>query len=131
MSLKEYTKLQEIENKSQIAIDFDGVIHKNSKGFFDGTVYDDPIEGSLDSIKKISQNFDIIIFTAKASKDRPLINGKTGKEHVVDWLKENGFYQYIKNVVIEKPRAILYIDDKGYKFNNWVETINFVDSITE
>jgi len=131
MSLKEYTKLQEIENKSQIAIDFDGVIHKNSKGFFDGTVYDDPIEGSLDSIKKISQKFDIIIFTAKASKDRPLINGKTGKEHVVDWLKENGFYQYIKNVVIEKPRAILYIDDKGYKFNNWVETINFVDSITE
>jgi hypothetical protein len=131
MSLKEYTKLQEIENKSQIAIDFDGVIHKNSKGFFDGTVYDEPIEGSLDSIKKISQNFDIIIFTAKASKDRPLINGKTGKEHVVDWLKENGFYQYIKNVVIEKPRAILYIDDKGYKFNNWVETINFVDSINE
>ena len=57
MSLKEYTKLQEIENKSQIAIDFDGVIHKNSKGFFDGTVYDEPIEGSLDSIKKNKPKF--------------------------------------------------------------------------
>ena len=131
MNHKEYTKLQELENKNQIAIDFDGVIHKNSKGFFDGTVYDTPIEGSLDAIKKISTKFHIVIFTAKASKDRPLINGKTGKEHVIEWLKENGFYPYIKDVVIEKPRAILYIDDKGYKFNNWIETISFLDTIVE
>jgi len=129
MSLKEYIKLQELENKNQIAIDFDGVIHKNSKGFFDGTVYDDPIENSLDSIKEISKKFDIIIFTAKASKDRPLINGKTGEEHVIDWLKKHSFYQYIKDVVVEKPRAILYIDDKGYRFENWKKTINFVSNI--
>lgn len=131
MTLEDYTRLQELENKNQIAIDFDGVIHKNSKGFFDGTVYDTPIEGSLDAIKKISTKFDIVVFTAKASKDRPLIDGKTGKEHVVEWLKENGFYQYIKDVVIEKPRAVLYIDDKGYKFNNWIETISFLDTIVE
>jgi uncharacterized Ntn-hydrolase superfamily protein len=129
MTLKEYTKLQEIENNNQIAVDFDGVIHKNSKGFFDGTVYDNPIEGSLDAIKEISKRFDIIIFTAKASKDRPLINGKTGKEHVVDWLKENGFYKYIKDVVVEKPRAVLYIDDKAFRFENWVKTTDFVSSI--
>jgi uncharacterized Ntn-hydrolase superfamily protein len=128
MILKEYTKLQELENNNQIAIDFDGVIHKNSKGFFDGTVYDDPIEGSLDAIKEISKSFDIVIFTAKASTDRPLVNGKTGKEHVVDWLKKNGFYQYIKDVVIEKPRAILYIDDKGYRFKNWSDTLSFMSN---
>ena len=35
----------------QIGIDFDGVIHKNSKGFYDGTVYDDPVNGVAESSK--------------------------------------------------------------------------------
>ena len=38
-------------NNNQIAIDFDGVIHKNSKGYYDGTIYDEPVEGSLEAIK--------------------------------------------------------------------------------
>ena len=33
------------DENTQIGIDFDGVIHKNSKGFHDGTIYDEPIEG--------------------------------------------------------------------------------------
>ena len=40
---------------TNIGIDFDGVIHKNSKGFFDGTVYDEPIKGSLEALKRISK----------------------------------------------------------------------------
>ena len=39
----------------QIGVDFDGVIHKNSKGFFDGTVYDDPVEGIKDLLEKLSE----------------------------------------------------------------------------
>ena len=50
-------------NENQIAIDFDGVIHKNSKGYYDGTIYDEPVEGSLEAIKKLSKKHDIVIFT--------------------------------------------------------------------
>ena len=40
-----------------IAIDFDGVIHKNSKGFHDGTIYDEPLEGAKDSLEKMVIDF--------------------------------------------------------------------------
>jgi hypothetical protein len=120
MNINEYNKLQKDENDNQIAIDFDGVIHKNSKGFYDGTVYDEPIEGSIESIINIyNMGYKIVIFTAKAKNDRPLVNGKTGKELVWDWLKKYNIDRYIKEVTSEKPRALYYIDDKGIRFENW------------
>ena len=117
------------DEKTNIGIDFDGVIHKNSKGYFDGTVYDTPIGGSKEAIKLISKKYDIIIFTAKAKPDRPLINGKTGVELVWEWLNLHGFAKYIKEVTSEKPRAVAYIDDKAIKFINWDTTIKELNEI--
>lgn len=109
-----------------MAIDFDGVIHKNSKGFHDGTIYDDPVDGSLEALKILSKTYNIIIFTAKAKPDRPLIHGKTGQELVKDWLEKHGFLEYIKEITSEKPRAIAYIDDKAIKFECWQEVLQKV-----
>tara|TARA_B100000900_G_C20043216_1_gene498876 strand:+ start:162 stop:536 length:375 start_codon:yes stop_codon:yes gene_type:complete len=109
---------------TNIGIDFDGVIHKNSKGFFDGTVYDEPIEGSLDALKRISKKYDIIIFTAKAKKDRGKINGKTGTEMVWEWLKKYKMDIYVKDVTSEKPRAVAYIDDKAIRFDKWKNVLD-------
>ena len=106
-----------------IAIDFDGVIHNNDKGWYDGTCYGEPISGSLESIKKLSLIYNIIIFTAKAKSDRPLVNGKTGVELVQEWCDEYGYSKYITEITCEKPRAILYLDDKAYRFENWNDTI--------
>ena len=111
---------------TNIGIDFDGVIHKNSKGYYDGTIYDDPIPGSLEALKVISQKYDIIIFTAKAKKDRGKINGKTGTEMVWNWLKKHNVDMYIKDVTAEKPRAVAYIDDKAIRFNNWDDVLKEV-----
>ncbi len=120
MKIEDYNKLQKDENENQIAIDFDGVIHKNTKGFYDGTVYDEPIEGSIESIINIyNLGYTIVIFTAKAKIDRPLINGKTGQDLVWEWLKKYKIDKYIKEVTSEKPRALYYIDDKGIRFENW------------
>ena len=49
-----------------IAVDFDGVIHKNSKGFHDGTIYDEPLENARESLEKLSKKYDVVIFTEKA-----------------------------------------------------------------
>jgi hypothetical protein len=107
------------DEQINLGIDFDGVIHKNSKGFFDGTIYDDPIEGTEEALKKLSDKYTLICYTAKAKPDRMLINGKTGTELVWEWLKKHKFDKYISKVTSEKPRAVAYIDDKAIKFNDW------------
>jgi len=53
-TITDYNHLQKTENSKQLAIDFDGVIHKNSKGFYDGTIYDEPIEGSIQAVKELA-----------------------------------------------------------------------------
>lgn len=125
----EYSKLVDLEQQRNIGIDFDGVIHNDSKGFHDGTIYGEPIEGSLEALRKLSANFNIIIFTAKAKPDRPLVNGKNGVELVKEWLIKYGIEKYISEITSEKPRAILYIDDKGFRFDNWENTLQFIQSL--
>jgi len=124
MNLTDYNTLQKNENAKQIAIDFDGVVHKNSLGFYDGTVYDEPVEGSLEAIRKlVDLGYEIVIFTCKAKPDRPLVEGKTGVELIWAWLDKYGFKNLIKEVTAEKPRAIAYIDDKGITFTNWKDIL--------
>ena len=73
---------------NNIAIDFDGVIHNFEKGWYDGTCYGEPLPGSLEALKTLSQKYNIIIFTAKAKSNRPLVNGKTGTELVKERLEK-------------------------------------------
>lgn len=115
-----YNQKQAEENQKQIALDFDDVIHKNSKGFFDGTVYDEPVDGAEDALKLLTEKgYDIVIFTAKAKPDRPLVNGKTGAMLIWDWLEKHNLKKYIKQITSEKPRAKYYVDDKAVRFDNW------------
>jgi len=117
------------DEKINIAIDFDGVIHKSSKGFYDGTIYDDPVDGSYEALKKISSIFKIIIFTAKAKPDRPLIKGKNGIKLVWEWLEKHKMAQYVSEITAEKPRAVAYIDDKAIKFVNWNQAMEEINEI--
>jgi len=112
------------DERNNLAIDFDGVIHNFNKGWFDGTCYGDPIEGSIEAIKKLSKKYNLIIFTGKALPDRPLVNGKTGKQLVIEWLEKYNLMEFIDDVTYSKPRAEYYIDDKGITFtNNWNEIL--------
>jgi len=114
--------------KKNLAIDFDGVIHNADKGWGDGTCYGEPLPGAIDAIKRLSEQYKIVIFTAKAKVDRPLVNGKTGAMLVLEWLERYEIAQYVSSITAEKPRADLYIDDNGYRFENWVDTLKFIES---
>ena len=125
-NLNEWLK-DENESKLTIAIDFDGVIHVNSKGFHDGTIYDKPIKGARKALKELYNNdFRLIIFTCKADPERPLINGKSGIELIWEWLEKYDMDQYIQEITYQKPRALYYIDDKGIRFENWKETLEVI-----
>ena len=120
-SEREVRKIGFKDEQKNIAIDFDGVIHKNSKGYHDGTIYDEPIEGSKESLEKLSKDYDVVLFTCKAKPDRGLVNGKTGTELVWEWLRKHDMDKFVTKVTAEKPRAVQYIDDKGYGFTTWID----------
>jgi phosphoheptose isomerase len=111
------------DEKINISIDFDGVIHKCSKGYYDGTIYDDPVDGTHQSLARISEEYTIIVNTCKAKPDRGLVNGKTGVQLVWEWLEKHNLSKYVSKVTSEKPRAKVYIDDKGVRFASWNTTI--------
>ena len=126
-TVESWTKLQEYNTDQVIAIDFDGVIHKNLKGYYDGTVYDEPVEGALKAIKYLSSKYKIILYTFKGHPDRPIIDGKDGIQQTWEWLKKYGIDIHIEDIVWGKPNAKIYIDDKGYRFEDWNTTLQYLD----
>lgn len=112
------------DEKVNLGIDFDGVIHKCSKGYYDGTIYDEPIPGSREALASLSKNYNIIVNTCKAKPDRGLVNGKTGTTLVWEWLEKHDMAKFITKVTSEKPRARVYIDDKAIRFTSWDKTLN-------
>jgi hypothetical protein len=118
-----------LENQNNnLAIDFDGVIHTFDKGYYDGTCYGAPIKGVYEALENLSKKYNLIIFTAKIKKDRPLVNGKTGLELVQEWLIKHNLNQFISEITCEKPRACYYIDDKAIEFKSWETTLNKINA---
>jgi len=123
MKIKDFKQMIDNDDKKTLAIDFDGVIHKNSKGFHDGTVYDEPIEGVEKGLKQLYESYKLVIYTCKANPNRPLVNKKTGVDLIWDWLKKHNLDKYIDDICYIKPNAKYYIDDKAYNFKSWNQTL--------
>ena len=111
-------------------IDFDGTIHKYSKGYDDGTIYDEPFKDAKDVIDWLkNKGFEIVIFTTRASKENSM---ETGGDHnketqnIENWLKDNGIY--FDRITSDKLAADFYIDDKSItiKDGNWKNVLKAV-----
>lgn len=114
-----------------VGVDFDKVIHKCSKGYHDGTIYDDPVEGVKEALKELSKEHTVIVYTCKSRSDRGLVNGKTGTKLVWEWLEKHNLSEYVSKVTAEKPRAIAYIDDKAIRFSSWEKALKDLEGIKE
>ena len=117
------------DEQINVGIDFDKVIHKCSKGYYDGTIYDTPVEGAREALERLSKDYTVIVYTCKAKPDRGLVNGKTGTELVWEWLKENDMAQFVSKVTAEKPRARFYVDDKAIRFTDWESAFKQIEEI--
>lgn len=118
-----------IEQKRAM-IDLDGTVHKYSKGFDDGSIYDEPFKGAKEVIDWLKgQGFEIVIFTTRASKGNA---EEMGDDHskqirnVENWLKDNNIY--FDRVTADKLAADFYIDDKAIeiKDGNWDAVKNVI-----
>tara|TARA_R110002020_G_C16255781_1_gene770125 strand:+ start:122 stop:532 length:411 start_codon:yes stop_codon:yes gene_type:complete len=106
-----------------IAIDFDGVIHKYSKGF-QGlyNAYDPPMDGVEDALKKLKNDgYRLIIVSS-----RPV-------EPIIKWLKKYNLNTYFDDVSNIKHPAKYYIDDHAIRFpkgeeNAWLNVLTFIEN---
>lgn len=108
-------------------IDLDRTIHKYSKSWQDGSLYDDPIPGAkqvIDWLKSIG--YEIVIFTTRASAENAEEHGQNLQDQidgVENWLSNNDIYY--DRVTAEKLNADFYIDDKAIciKDGNWLDVL--------
>ena len=128
MKINDFKNMVGGEEKNTIAIDFDGVIHKNSKGFHDGTIYDEPVKDVKKGLEYLSKSYKLVIYSCKANPNRPKIDNKTGVELIWDWLDGYNLKKYIDDVSYEKPNAKYYIDDKAIRFLNWEMVMGVIDA---
>jgi hypothetical protein len=118
------------DDAKNLAVDFDGVLHDDYKGFADGTCYGQPVDGAREALASLAAKYRIVVFTAKAKPSRPLVGGKTGVELIQEWLTKHGMQDFVAEVTSEKPRACLYIDDKAHRFTSWSSTLAAIEDLT-
>jgi adenylylsulfate kinase len=106
-------EVDNLDKKKTLAIDFDGVIHRYSKGFKGvDNIYDIPMEGTYEALTELKNRGYIL----KILSSRP-------KEFILKWLKENDLDGFITEVSNHKFPASLYIDDRGFNFKNWSQCL--------
>lgn len=98
--------LQPTHNKWLI-VDIDGVLAVEQ--------YNIPISkrpvvsGAPDSVRFLKQKgYKILLFTSRPESQ---------KEETIEWLTNSGIP--FDDIIFNKPRGIIYIDDRGYSFQGW------------
>jgi len=110
-----------------VAVDFDGVIHRYSRGWQDGSIYDEPMPGALDALRTLMERYAVVIHTTRDA------------HQVGPWLQERGFIVTLDEdlpvkmvfwntmgalfVTDRKMPAVAYIDDRGIRFENWDQAL--------
>lgn len=113
-------KIEDSENldfdyKKAILIDFDRTIHRYSKGWNGGDIYDPPFEGAKEVLDWLKQNgFTIIIFTARLasfSLKKSGISYEQEYQRLEEFLKK---YEIPYDMITaEKYPAAFYVDDRA------------------
>lgn len=121
--------------KKTIVFDFDGVIHKGYKGWRDGSIYGKIDNELLDYVKELMEDYLIVISSNRPAeqivnrlneerKDMQFeIFKKDMKDHMY-WNKDN-----IVGVTNEKAVGILYVDDRGFRYEKLGDLKEFIKSI--
>lgn len=112
------------EHQKTLAIDFDGVVHKYSWGWNDGTIYDVPIDKTKEYLQKfLDDGYKVVIYSTRCF-DRT-VDGKfqpNQREEMKAWLEKYEI-PYTEISKDAKPLAHIIIDDRALRFEgNWLKT---------
>lgn len=118
-----------------IAVDFDGVLHLYSRGWQDGSIYDEPLEGAFDGLRKLMETCAVFVHTTRepASVGR-WIKERSGIETC--WHEDENTVPEFWNdrdcilVTRRKLPAVAYLDDRAVRFLNWEQALAALAQIT-
>ena len=119
----------DIVERKKLLVDFDGTIHKYSKGWADGTIYDEPINGAGRVINILKDKYEIIIFSTRASCKE---NNDCASQikNMKQWLDRYGIHY--DDITSEKIGAFRMIDDLAIPFKgSWDDVLQEIDIAEE
>jgi hypothetical protein len=112
-------------SKPILCLDFDGVIHRYSRGWQDGSIYDDVVLGFFEWAIRAKDHFRLVIYSSRSKTDE-------GVQAMILWTSSQlgaylasfswptidpplttGDFEFAH----EKPPAFLTIDDRALTFN--------------
>lgn len=114
-----------------VAVDFDGVIHAYSKGWQDGSIYDEPVPGAFEALYRLMHDYAVFVHTTRSRHQvARWIENHTGhgiecvtRVSLLRWKRtfwnERG-YLLVTN---RKLPAIAYIDDRAIRFESWNQAL--------
>lgn len=104
-----------------IAVDFDGVLHRYSRGWQDGKIYDRPVEGAVEAYYSLmDKGYHLVVFTTRTDLDAV----RKWMHRHFDFEKRVG-HMWEPEITNVKPLAIAYIDDRGIRFTSWKDMLNY------
>lgn len=125
MSKTEQEKEGRSKREKAIVFDFDGVIHKYSKGFYDGTIYDEEIPGIAMAIKAVKKaGYKIIIYSSRNHSRKYAGKYQDGQPVLMaKWMDDRNIPYDEIYTGAGKPVCNLFIDDNAYRFDDseWTE----------
>jgi len=113
----------------RICVDMDGTICQNKVGsqdYYDVT----PIPGAPEALRALKEKgYYVVIHTARGMKTFSNNEGQIIAAHgskLTAWLHK--WRIPFDELLFAKPHVDYFIDDKGFRFTDWNETLNFLEN---
>lgn len=108
-----------MSTRKLVAVDFDGVLHRYSKGWHDGTIYDEPVPGAMQWLAALLDTFEVVIVSTR-------MHTAEGRDAVQVWIAKHMrsvFGDEWSEIAARlrysflKPPAWVTIDDRALTFD--------------
>lgn len=120
------TTIQDAERS--IALDFDGVIHAYSRGWWTKDIYDPPNPETHEALRALSAAYGVFILSARPAREIlpwcrrqfPDLRFQLIGPKVRYWDRRG-----VIGVTNRKLPAVAYVDDRAIRFTNWRDIQNY------
>jgi hypothetical protein len=110
-----------------LAVDFDGVIHRYSRGWQDGSIYDQPMDGAIDGLRALMDVEAVFVFTSREPDQVARWLAGYGFQVVADTGPAPGRHFWNQRGVLlvtnRKLPARAYLDDRAVPFTSWGQAL--------